>query len=443
MRNYLTQKPYSVEKFKLNFKNTTLAGGWDENKETDNTCVILLKDEKYFLAVMDKVHNKVFEKYKYNDTENIYQKMNYKLLPGANKMLPKVFFSQKGLKNFRPPQEILDLYKNEEHKKGNTFNLESCHKLINFFKDSIQKHEDWKKFNFDFEDTKNCDDLSGFYREVEQQGYKITFENIAEDYINKMVEEEKLYLFEIYSKDFSTKKNERKGTDNLHTIFWKALFEEENLKNVVYKLNGQAELFFRKASIKYSEKKRKEGHHYEDLRNKFNYPILKDKRYSEDKILFHCPITCNFKAQGNNYLNQKVNEFLKDKKDVNIIGIDRGERNLLYYSVINQDGDILEQGSWNIIKNEYEKEGEKITKEIDYHAKLDIKEKERAGARENWETIENIKELKAGYLSQVVHQLSELIVKHNAIVVLEDLNFGFKRGRFKVEKQIYQNLKKP
>ncbi len=35
-----------------------------------------------------------------------------------------------------------------------------------------------------------------------------------------------------------------------------------------------------------------------------------------------------------------------------------------------------------------------------------------------------------------------MMVVHNAIVVMEDLNFGFKRGRFKVEKQVYQKLEK-
>ena len=35
-----------------------------------------------------------------------------------------------------------------------------------------------------------------------------------------------------------------------------------------------------------------------------------------------------------------------------------------------------------------------------------------------------------------------MMVEHNAIVVMEDLNFGFKRGRFKVEKQVYQKLEK-
>ena len=42
-RNYVTQKPYSVEKFKLNFENSTLAGGWDLNKEADNTAVLFKK----------------------------------------------------------------------------------------------------------------------------------------------------------------------------------------------------------------------------------------------------------------------------------------------------------------------------------------------------------------------------------------------------------------
>jgi len=32
------------------------------------------------------------------------------------------------------------------------------------------------------------------------------------------------------------------------------------------------------------------------------------------------------------------------------------------------------------------------------------------------------------------------MVEHNAVVVMEDLNFGFKRGRFKIEKQVYQSF---
>lgn len=33
-----------------------------------------------------------------------------------------------------------------------------------------------------------------------------------------------------------------------------------------------------------------------------------------------------------------------------------------------------------------------------------------------------------------------MVVKYNAIIAMEDLNYGFKRGRFKVERQVYQKF---
>lgn len=60
-----------------------------------------------------------------------------------------------------------------------------------------------------------------------------------------------IYLFQIYNKDFS---KYSKGTPNLHTLYFKMLFDERNLSNVVYKLNGEAEMFYREASINDKEK---------------------------------------------------------------------------------------------------------------------------------------------------------------------------------------------
>jgi CRISPR-associated protein Cpf1 len=73
---------------------------------------------------------------------------------------------------------------------------------------------------------------------------------------------------------------------------------------------------------------------------------------------------------------------------------------------------------------------------------LNNREGQRDEARKNWKTIETIKELKEGYLSQVIHKITQLMVEYNAIVVLEELNFGFMRGRQRVEKQVYQKFEK-
>ncbi len=442
VRNYMTRKPYSTEKIKVNFQNSTLMDGWDLNKERDNTTVILRKDGLYYVAIMNKRYNKAFSTYPSGGVGESYEKMEYKLLPGANKMLPKVFFSTSRIAEFNPSKEIIDNYEKGTHKKGTDFNLQHCHTLIDFFKTSIEKHEDWSKFGFSFSDTSSYEDLSGFYREVEQQGYKISFKNVSVDYIDTLVEEGKLYLFQIYNKDFSPYS---KGTPNMHTLYWKMLFDEKNLADVVYKLNGKAEVFFRKASISYQrpthpanqpiKNKNRDNNKSEST---FTYDLIKDRRYTVDKFEFHVPITMNFKSVGQENINLRVNEFLQSHEDVHVIGIDRGERHLLYLVVIDKFGNIKEQFSLNEIVNEYA--GNKYS--TNYHDLLQKREEERKEARQSWKSIENIKELKEGYLSQVIHKITELMMKYNAIVVLEDLNFGFMRGRQKVEKQVYQKFEK-
>ncbi len=467
-RNYITKKiSDSTKKFKLNFENPTLADGWDQNKEKDNTSIILLKDGKYYLGIMNANDKPKIDIYKVNSEEPHYDKMVYKLLPGPNKMLPKVFFSTKGKEIYKPSKEIQNGYIAGKHKKGDSFDKHFCHQLIDFFKESISNHPDWKNFNFNFSETNSYEDISAFYNEVSDQGYKLSFTPIPDSQINTWVEEGKLFLFQIYNKDFAPG---AKGKPNLHTLYWKAAFSPENLKDIVFKLNGEAELFYRRSSInkpyshKIGEKMvnriTKDGRpipdaifgelfHYfnnssksalsEDAKKYLDfvivkdvkYEIIKDKRYTEDKFEFHVPLTINFKSSdGSRYINDQVKDFLKNNPAVNIIGIDRGERNLIYMTLINQKGEILIQKSFNLVGN------------TNYHEKLSIREQERDAARRSWQSIGKIKELKEGYLSLVIHEIAKTMIENNAIIVLEDLNFGFKRGRFCVEKQVYQKFEK-
>lgn len=440
VRNYITQKPYSKDKIKLNFDNPQLLGGWDKNKESDYRTVLLHKDGLYYLAVMDKSHSKAFVDAPEiaSDDEDYYEKMEYKLLPGPNKMLPKVFFASKNIDTFQPSDRILDIRKRESFKKGATFNKSECHEFIDYFKGSIEKHDDWSQFGFKFSPTESYNDISEFYREISDQGYSVSFNKISKSYVDELVDNGYIYLFQIYNKDFS---KYSKGTPNLHTLYFKMLFDERNLSNVVYKLNGEAEMFYREASI--GDKEKITHYANQPIENKnpdnkkkestFEYDIVKDKRFTKRQFSLHVPITINFKAHGQEFLNYDVRKAVKYKDDNYVIGIDRGERNLIYISVINSNGKIVEQMSLNEIISD---NGHKV----DYQKLLDTKEKERDKARKNWTSVENIKELKEGYISQVVHKICELVVKYDAVIAMEDLNFGFKRGRFPVEKQVYQKF---
>lgn len=461
-RNFLTKKPYSNTKFKVNFKNPTLLAGWDVNKEKDNSGILLKKDDLYYLGIMAQGHSKNFDTGTKNSSSknDDYQKLIYKLLPGASKMLPKVFFSDKNIDVYNPSNKVLSIRNHASHTKNGTpqkgykkkdFNLSDCHIMINFFKSSILKHPEWVNFGFKFKDTKDYEDISEFYKEVEHQGYSVRFQSISREYIQKKIASNQLYLFQIYNKDFSP---HSRGRANLHTLYWRGLFDTENSKNTCLKLNGEAEVFYRHRSIKKADQVVHKANSPVQNKNpknpkkesQFEYDIIKDKRFTQSKLFLHVPVTLNFKAEASGkygQFNEAVNQKLKNDLSVNIIGIDRGERNLLYYTVINQRGGILEQGSLNSIKTHYKnKKNEFVEVETSYHDLLDKKEKERDLARKSWSTIENIKELKSGYLAQIVHKLAQLMIQHNAIVVLEDLNFGFKKGRFKVEKQIYQKFEK-
>lgn len=441
VRNYMTQKPYSKDKIKLNFENPQLLSGWDRNKERDYRTVLLRKGRKYYLAIMDKTNNKIFADLpEVSCDEECYEKIDYKLLPGPNKMLPKVFFAASNIDYFAPSDHILKIREKETFKKGENFNINDCREFIDFFKESIKKHDEWSNYGFVFKDTSEYNDIGEFYKDVKNQGYSINFRQVSEVYINSCIDSGALYLFQIYNKDFSPYS---KGTKNLHTLYFEMLFDERNLKDVVYQLNGGAEMFYRKASIKEKDKivhpantpiKNKNPDKIKE-ESVFEYDIIKDKRFTKRQFSLHIPITLNFKGDGGSTnLNADVRKSLRNADENYVIGIDRGERNLLYITVINSKGEIVEQVSGNEIISGNHK--------VDYHKLLDNKEKERLVARQNWTSVENIKELKEGYLSVIIHNICELVKKYNAVIAMEDLSSGFKNSRVKVEKQVYQKFEK-
>lgn len=454
VRNYVTQKAYSEEKFKLNFENPALLSGWPNPQ--NNSGVLFAKNNLYYLGILpsgSRLSVDAFLNMLPNDRSDSIKFIRY--LQGGDMgknvqnlmKIDGVTVKKNGRRNENNVNELLEelkcqylpleinrIRKNGEYSKlSPSFKKESLTAFIDFYKERVQEY--YSAYNFTFKDSSEYDNFAEFTNHINEQSYSLSFIDISYSSLQKLVDEGKLFLFQIYNKDFSPYS---KGAPNMHTLYWKALFSEENLRDVVYKLNGQAEVFYRKHSIEYSEKQWNEGHHHEMLKDKFSYPIIKDRRYALDKFQFHVPITMNFKAEGRDYIDQQVREFAKAGGVKHIIGIDRGERHLLYLTMIDLDGNIVEQFTLNEIVNQYKDH----TYKTNYHKLLDQKEDNRDKARKNWQTIEGIKDLKEGYLSQVVHIISQMMVENQAIVVLEDLNFGFMRGRQKVEKQVYQKFEK-
>ncbi len=439
-RNYLTKKPYSKDKFKLYFENPQLMGGWDINKESDYRSTILRKDGKYYIAIMDRKYSSCL--INVSSGEDNYQKMVYKQIQDAAKYL-----STKQIIPQNPPKEIVDILAKKK-KDPTSLKRQEIDTLIDYcandFLTNYEKIRDKAGdcyFAFKFKEPADYEKLKDFYDDVERQAYSIGYEGISSEDVNRLIDEGKLYLFQLYNKDFSDKSH---GTPNLHTMYFKSLFDDNN--DGAIRLNGGAEMFMRRASLNKKDVAVHKANQPIKNKNELNlkktttlpYDIYKDKRFTEDQYEVHIPITMN-KVPNNPYkINHMVREQLVRDDNPYVIGIDRGERNLIYVVVIDGQGHIVEQLSLNEIVNE----NNGIAIRTDYHALLNAKEKERDESRKQWKQIENIKELKEGYISQVVHKICELVEKYDAVIALEDLNSGFKNSRVKVEKQVYQKFEK-
>jgi hypothetical protein len=432
VRNYVTKKPWEdSKKWKLNFENSNLLTGWPDSPEgkTQYCSFIFRKKGRYFLGITD--FSGLFDKKRFPDAykvdEDFYEKMVYKQVD-AKTLYGSVY---KGLFGTKYSDDQMVLNDQELILRIKKI-LETRVKFFPEFQSFIKKI-----------DNQEYNDAKALAREISDGSfYNISFLPVSVSYMQKGIYEisknkngdmvkKGLYLFEIHNKDWNLKDGEVKtGSKNLHTLYFENIFSTENIaNNFPIKLNGQAEVFFRpKTKIEKLGKKK-------DQKGK---EVIDHKRYSENKIFFHCPLTLNRGKSKSFQFNIQINNFLANNPDINIIGVDRGEKHLAYYSVIDQQGNILldketgerVSGSLNEVKG------------INYAKKLEEKAKSREESRRGWQTVEGIKDLKRGYISQVVRKLVDLAIKYNAIIVLEDLNMRFKQVRGGIEKSIYQQLEK-
>ncbi len=530
IRNYLTKKSQEdlkKNKLKMNFSCTTLAAGWDKNKESSNLCTIFKdKKENLYLGVINKEKYGEFKSLYEITNKETWNKMEYSFLPDAAKMIPKcstqikkviehfensnddfafpigysVHSGEKFKEKLIITKEIFslnnigyqkDLKKTEwlcydSHiKKGNfikrfqkeywkihfkknnpnekdlkkaweNFCKKDCSKLkgyeksyknaltqwIDFCKDFLSKYPKTRSFPYKFKNSKDYNSLDEFYNDVNENSYHIDFNTkINKSELDKLINDGGIYLFQIKNQDYN-KNKKLKSKKNLHTIYWENVFK--NVENRP-KLNGGAEIFYRPAL---SPDK------LEKVKDRNNKEIIKNFRFSKEKFLFHVSIALNPNKKQID-INKKVNDLLKQNKDVYFLGIDRGENHLAYYSLIDSNSKIIKQGTLNLpfadkngnprtIKAEKRTSDNnvKIIECKNYNDLLDARAGNRDFARKNWERIESIKDLKTGYISKVIHEIVNLVTTKDkfTFIVLEDLNIGFKRGRQKIEKSVYQNL---
>lgn len=445
-RNYLSGKPYNTEKIKLNFGSSMLLGGWAESTEGTKRGVLFIKDGRYYIGIIAKGQGNLFADLPDPETDDCYLKMRYNQICNPGRDMPHVTFSKSGIERFKPDQEILDIYERKSFIKGSSakpnkdFILEDCHKMIDFYKHCIAEYPVWQLYDLELKETQEYDGISEFYRDVAKSAYDMRFKALDSNIIDRFVENGQLYLFEIWSKDFSPKAH---GKPDLSTLYWRAVFDPRNKRDNVYRLNGGAEVFYRKASIKEQDIIRHKAGEPISAKNPlnpgsrvFDYDIIKDRRFTVDKFQINIPITMNAASPDFCPINTEARLAIKNAADPHVIGVSRGESSLIYITVLDSKGNIVEKRSLNVIESV---SGDRISR-TDYAQLLAEREAARFAERKNWDRIEGIANLKSGYISNVVRVLADLMLKYDAVIAIENMDTGFKQGRQKIERAVYQQL---
>lgn len=443
VRAFLTRKPFSTKKLKLNFGSSTLLSGWNTDNEKANRCTMLRKDGRNYLVIFEKGQGELFrdESMTLSKDEPYYEKFDFNIFGDPVKSLPHTCFAACNADFYKPSAEILQIREKGSYKAGKNFNLPDLHKMIDFYKACVKKMPKWGEVQFNWKETTEYENLTEFMESFIVKGYFIDFLKVSERTVNKWVDEGRIYLFRLDKRDYSPFS---KGKKSLHTMYLDMLFHPDNLEKMVYKLSGGCEMFFRKASIKPSGPTHPAG---QPIANKspevaekkpvstFAYHLIKDKRYTEDMFMIHLPVAVNYHVPDSKGMKvtAQVRHLIRQGLFKHVIGIHRGERNLLYVTVTDMQGHIVEQKSLNVIEDSYAG----VTHAKDYNELLQRKGEQRTQSRKDWQTIDKIRDIKQGYLSQAINVITNMILQYEALVVLESLDDRSKRGRQKIEKNIY------
>lgn len=278
-------------------------------------------------------------------------------------------------------------------------------------------------------------------------------------------EPHKFYLFRITNKDLSYAqtmaegKRESRGNENLHTMYFRAMMSTGQDTFDI----GTGDVFFRKATD--AEKLKRTPTHSKNDDGKVIVPcksaeklgqtremkceLIKDKHYTEDLYEFHLSMIQNYKPQTvDKVFTNGVVEYLKhnsedipNRETIHIIGVDRGERNLLYVTMIDLNGNIKYQKSLNeIVSKGVSPNGEQFEAHVDYHKLLETRADEMRKNQKRYGIPLKMKEIKEGHLALVVHEIANLMIDNHAILVMEDLNEGFMRSRQSQLANVYQQF---
>lgn len=344
---------------------------------------------------------------------------------------------------------------------------EAVHRVVRFVVDWLRNNEksSWKGWDFGFGDPEGYASLSDFDKRLSERGYRAAFRHVDGTCVEDAVESGRLLMFRITCRDMSPHAH---GTRNMNTILFESLFDSAaysgerirllgNMKvRLLRKMVGFRSTSHRRGSVVVNRRTksgaRLEPDVYREIYLHLNgmgdgrqpsekaagmiasgevlyrvarYDIVKDRRFHSDRTNMHVTLKINPNApsssskDGWERQNAEFSCFFGEANPKYVIGIDRGERNLATYAVVDSEtSSIVESGSLNTMDG------------FPYRDELVELERKTRDDRRNLRDPGRIAPLLDGWTSHAVNAVVGLVRKYRSCsIAMENLSSGFRQSR--------------
>lgn len=486
-RSWCTRKPYSDEKIRLSLNNTKLLSGWGWGKNGGNVnttaAAFAWIDGQLHLLIRrvkergdERAKDQNAGKFSYADLTKGEGGVTLVVQDSIDcqKTFPTILVGSEAAKHINIPPEDIQAIKQKRHKAtaDTPADMALVERMIGWMQELWDKHPSFKAMRFVKRNPALYNSWNEFVEECDENSYLMTTKEVSRSQIEDAVNNGSLLCFRVYSKDLERmyKGYTVKYLPAIHLV--DAVKGEHDTK-----LCGFAALYFRKKSIDnpvvhkkgsflvdkrandgsrtpIPEKVWKQIYHFKNgnlSREKLTaetmewlnsgkvtikqaaFDIVKDYSFTIDRFLLHVPVTMQQSTDPGTkdiagLVNLRVDEAVKNGAGKNVIGINRGENNLLYITVVSPDGRIIEQRDLNVIDG------------ADYSARISDRVKTMMEQQRRWEEMDTVTPIKEGYIASVLPEIYKLILKYDALVALEDLDMGFTNSRAQLGQTIYRKF---
>ena len=447
---------------------------------------ILIRDRHfYYLALLERgkrkeLKNRFFQENQDGECQFLeYERLTFKSLEKLALIENATFTEFDELEDKKLAEEIRKEWNNYKNKNFENYRLngqekQECKKRgIHFDEFSKDKQNEIKnniiklltkvikKLRYEFEPSENYETFNDFVEDINKQCYETKW--ISFDW-EKLLEGEKqgeIKLFKIHNKDFSRDKREHSNKkNNLFTEYWLDLFERNN-KNV--RILPEIDLY-----KKPKEKEMSGGVCVKNSQGKELKGTVRGRRLRENK--FYAGFKLEFYPEK---IMSSVDEFNKElEKSVAsekkyFLGLDRGEKELITYCLVDEQGNVVLNndkkpiiGDWNkdpysgFDYKEHHLKNYTITRQQlsdkYYLLAMSDSEDEKKKLKEEIKKLEEEKHkdsivsaetIKKGFCGHFLREVNKIMQQfENVYVVLEDLDREQDKGHSNKEAQLEKSL---